>query len=141
MFVMIISMKEDALFYVGQKAFIKKGDEILVLGDPTEGLDFPGGKIQEGEEDLIEALKREVREETGLEIEAGAPFITWVNTFPAHHRLAGKKVYLVGYKCEYVSGEVTQSDEHDKFRWVTKDNFKEVDDGTTWFEVLKKYFN
>ncbi len=133
-------MKEDAQFYVGQKAFIQKGNEVLVLGDPHEGLDYPGGKIQEGETDLSESLKREVREETGLEIEVGAPFATWTNTFPAHHRLAGKQVYLVGYRCKYVSGEVKLSDEHDKFHWVTKENYKEVDDGTTYFDILNKYF-
>ncbi|MFO0718881.1 MAG: NUDIX domain-containing protein [Candidatus Paceibacterota bacterium] len=134
-------MKEDTLFYVGQKAFIKKGDEVLVLGDPKEGLDFPGGKIQEGEDDLIESLKREVREETQLEILVGEPFTTWINVFPPNHRLAGKKVYLVAYKCEYVSGEVCLSNEHDKFTWVNKENFEKVNDGTTFFEVLKKYFS
>jgi 8-oxo-dGTP diphosphatase len=133
-------MNEDQTFFVGQKAFIKKGDELLVLGDPNEGLDYPGGKIQEGETDLIESLKREVREETGLEISVGEPFATWMNTFPTHHRHGGKKVYLVGYKCEYVSGDVTLSNEHDKFSWVTKENYKEVDDGTSYFDILDIYF-
>ncbi len=133
-------MKEDTLFYVGQKAFIEKDNKVLVLGDPHEGLDYPGGKIQEGETDLIESLKREVREETGLEIEVGAPFVTWTSTFPSHHRLAGKQVYLVGYRCRYLSGEVKLSDEHDRFHWVTKGNYKEVDDGTAYFDILNKYF-
>ena len=39
-------MKKDALFCVGQKAFIDKNGEILILNDQIEGLDFPGGKIQ-----------------------------------------------------------------------------------------------
>lgn len=133
-------MRENALFYVGQKAFIEKDGEVLVLGDPIEGLDYPGGKIQEGEVDLIESLKREVREETGLEISVGEAFATWTNIFPSQHRLAGKRVFLVGYKCTYVSGEVTLSNEHDKFSWVTKDNFNTVNDGTSYFEILKKYF-
>ena len=59
-------MKDDALFCVDQKAFIEKDGKVLVLHDPIEGLDFPGGKIQEGEakdgnaSSLIRALKREV---------------------------------------------------------------------------------
>ncbi len=134
-------MAEDALFYVGQKAFINKDNEILIIGDPKEGLDYPGGKIQEDETDLSESLKREVREETGLEIKVGTPFATWSNIFPAHHRLAGKKVFLIGYKCEYVSGEVQLSHEHDKFQWVNKDNYKSVDDGTSYFDILDKYFS
>jgi 8-oxo-dGTP pyrophosphatase MutT (NUDIX family) len=133
-------MKEDATFFVGQKAFIKKGNEVLVLRDPIEGIDYPGGKIQEGETDLIESLKREVREETGLEIFVGEPFATWMNAFPKGHRLAGKTVFLIGYKCEYVSGDINLSHEHDKFYWVTKKNFKDVDDGTQYFDILEKYF-
>jgi 8-oxo-dGTP diphosphatase len=133
-------MKDDATFFVGQKAFIRKGDEVLVLNDPKEGLDFAGGKIQEGEDDLVASLQREVREETGLEIKVGSPFTTWVNVFPAHHRFAGKKVFLVGYKCEYVSGDITLSDEHNNFHWVNKDNFNEVTDGSVFFDALKKYF-
>ena len=59
-------MKKDALFCVVQKAFIEKEGKVLILFDPVEGLDFPGGKIQENEaktgeaESLIGALKREV---------------------------------------------------------------------------------
>ena len=133
-------MKEDALFCVGQKAFIEKDGQVLILNDPIEGLDFPGGKIQEDEIDFTEALKREVREETALEINVGDPFATWFNEFPQNHRNAGKKVYLIGFKCKYRSGEVVLSEEHDNYRWVNKENYHEVDDGTAYFKVLDKYF-
>ncbi len=133
-------MKEDALFYVVQKAFIDKDGEILTLNDPNEGLDYPGGKIQEDEIDLAGALKREVREEIGLEIEIGDPFTIWQEVFSQTHRYAGKKVYLVAFKCKYGSGEVVLSEEHDKFRWVNKDNYHEVDDKTSYFNLLDKYF-
>jgi len=139
-------MNEDALFYVGQKAFIEKDGKVLVLNDPVEGLDFPGGKIQEGEavdgdvSSLINSLKREVLEETGLEIEVLNPFAVWYHEFQKGHRNYGKVVYLVGFKCKYVSGEVKISDEHNKFEWVGPDNYKKVDDGSDYFDVLKKYF-
>ena len=140
-------MKKDALFCVGQKAFIEKDGQVLVLGDPTEGLDFPGGKIQEGEardgdaSSLIEPLKREVREETGLEIEVGNPFHVWYHEFPKTSRNYGKVVYLVAFKCKYVSGEVRLSEEHNKYQWVNKENYKEVDDGSDFFDVLEEYFS
>jgi 8-oxo-dGTP pyrophosphatase MutT (NUDIX family) len=121
----------EAQFYVVQKAFIRKGIELLILNDPAEGLDYPGGKIQIGETDLVESLKREVREETGLEISIGEPFATWSE--------AG--FFLVAYRCEYVSGEIKLSNEHNNFSWVNKDNFTKVDDGTSFFELLKKYFS
>lgn len=133
-------MAKDQLLYVGQKAFIDKGGEVLVLNDPQLGMDYPGGKVQEGETDFKETLRREVREETGLEIEVGDPFFQWYIEFEEGHRNAGKKVYLVGFRCKYVSGEVKLSDEHDKLKWVNKDNYKELDDGSDYFKALVKYF-
>lgn len=141
-------MKKDALFCVGQKAFIEKDGKVLVLNDPLEKLDFPGGKIQEGEakdgdsNSLIGALKREVKEETSLEIEVFEPFAVWYHKFSdKNHRNYGKEVYLIAFRCKYTSGETKLSDEHDKFKWVDKDNYKQVDDGSEYFDILKKYFN
>ncbi|MES3032080.1 MAG: NUDIX domain-containing protein [Patescibacteria group bacterium] len=140
-------MKKDALFCVGQKAFIEKNGKVLVLNDPLVGLDFPGGKIQEGEaqegdfNSLIDALKREVREETGLEIEVFEPFAVWYRKFlEKNHRNYGKEVYLVAFSCKYVSGEIKLSEEHNKFKWVDRSDYKELNDGSEYFNALEKYF-
>lgn len=127
--------------YVGQKAFIEKDGKILVLMDPKLGLDFPGGKIQENETDFTRALQREVREETSLEIEPGDAFCTWYYLFGPQHRNAGKKVYLVGFKCRYVSGGVTLSDEHNDYRWVDKNTYRSLADGSEYFKALEKYYS
>ena len=133
-------MKEDELFYIGQKAFIEKDGSILVLKNLNGGLAFPGGKIQIGELDLPEALRREVREETSLEIEIRELFVTWYNEFPEHHRNAGKKVFFVGYRCKYKSGDVTLSHEHNSYRWVNRNDYHEVDDKSKFFDALEQYF-
>src|SRR3989344_7561931 len=107
-------MANDALFWVGQKAFIEKDGEVLVLNS-VGGLDFPGGKIQEGEAQegnitsLLNSLKREVKEETDLEIEILNPFTVWYHKFPEEHRYYGGAVYIVAFKCKYVSGEIKLS--------------------------------
>lgn len=133
---------DDETFYIVQKALIKKGDEVLVLFDEVEGLDFPGGKIQVGDGlDPVAALKREVREETSLEITVGQPFTSWITAYPAGHERAGKKVFATAHSCEYISGDIVLSSEHTKFTWVTKNNFQKVNDGTTYFEALRKYFD
>ena len=134
-------MAEDWLLNVGQKAFIDKNGDVLVLYDPKLGLDFPGGKVQIGETNFAEALKREVREETSLEIEVGDPFTNWYIEFPKGHRNSGKQVYLVGFRCKYISGDIKLSDEHNKFEWVNRDSYKKFDDGSDYFKALRKYFS
>lgn len=133
-------MDNDLLIYIGQKAFIDKDGEVLILTDPKIGLDFPGGKVRKDEDDLKEALKREVREETGLEIEVGELFSSWMIEFPKDYRKQNK-VFLVGYKCKYISGKVKLSHEHTKYSWVNKNNYKKTKDGSNYFKALDKYFS
>lgn len=140
-------MADDALFCVGQKAFIEKDGKVLIIYDPMEGLDFPGGKIQEGEakngdtSSLVNSLKREVREEVDLEIEVFNPFTVWYHEFPKGHRNYPKKVYLIGFKCKYLSGELKLSDEHNKFEWIDESDYEKLNDGSDYFNALKQYFN
>lgn len=132
------NMAEDKLFYVGQKAFINKKGKVLVVMAEA-GLDFPGGKIQEDETDFEVSLKREVREETGLEISIGEPFSIW---YKVRHKgkHQGQTIFLVGYKCEYKNGAVKISDEHHSFEWVDRIGYKKLDDGGLYFKALEKYF-
>ena len=132
-------MTKDQLLFIGQKAFIVKDGEILVLTDPKFGVDLPGGKIKEEETDLIESLKREVREETELVIEVKEPFTTWMVEFFPDHRNQGK-VLLVGYKCKYVSGEIVLSDEHTEYKWVNKNSYHQLP-RNGHFKAIEKYFS
>lgn len=95
-------------------------------------IDFPGGRIEEHETDLAEALRREVREETSLEIDVGEPFVTGI--------ARGNTVFLVGYRCRYRSGDVILSEEHRSFRWVDRSDYGALDDGSIAFEMLRCYF-
>lgn len=113
-------MADNQLFYVGQKAFIRKGNELLLLVDPVYGLDLPGGRIQEGESNLTEALQREIEEEIGLEIEIGKPMVTWTWNL----KVENKPTFLIGHDCTYLSGEIKLSDEHSDYRWVTQETYR-----------------
>ena len=132
----------NQFFYVGQKAFIKndKG-QLLILNDPDRGLDLPGGRVQVSEFDLDEALKREVREETGLEIEVGKPFIRWCHTGTEGTKDAGKPFLLVGFHCKYISGSIRLSHEHDEFHWVDKLSYKQYKGDSGYMKVIDDYFN
>jgi len=133
-------MAEDKTFYVGQKAFIEREGKLLILIDPRMGVDLPGGKIQIGETDFDESLKREVREETALEIEIGKPFIRWYYEFKPSHRNFGKQVFLVGFKCRLISGDLILSSEHVRFEWVDKGTYEKFDDGGVHFSAIRNYF-
>ena len=88
---------------------------------PTRPLywDLPGGILEEGE-DKVEAIKREIKEETGLEVESISAIsegiwhegdYSWTTT-----------CYLAKLK----KTNVTLSYEHDEYKWVTKEEFKEL---------------
>lgn len=136
-------MAKDEFFLVGQKAFItnEKG-ELLILIDPDRGLDLPGGKIQVGEQDLDEALKREVREETNLEIEIGKPFTRWLRfgSLSGSPEYAGKPFFILGFLCNYIAGDIILSEEHIAYHWVTKDNYQEYEGEQVYLNAVKMFF-
>lgn len=133
-------MEEDQLFYVGQKAFIEKNGAVLILKNPKGKLDFPGGKIQVGETNFMDSLRREVKEETGLQIDIGEVFCAWHFALPPGHKNEGRLVYLTGLRCKYISGDVLTSNEHIHHEWVTAETYRKLSDGSGHFKALEKYF-
>jgi 8-oxo-dGTP pyrophosphatase MutT (NUDIX family) len=130
---------KEAILNVAQKAFIEKDEKVLVVWN-KHGIDFPGGRINEDEvkngepKNLAESLRREVSEETGLEIKILNPFATWFG-------LRGRsKTFVVGYICKWVAGEVKLSDEHHKYEWVSGSDFMKFSEDGEYFEALNKYF-
>jgi 8-oxo-dGTP pyrophosphatase MutT (NUDIX family) len=138
-------MAKDKLFHVGQKAVIEKDGQILILHNPQMGIDLPGGKIQEGETDFIESLKREVFEETGLTVTIHNPFHTgyFEHIKDKSYRNGGKKIFLVFFKATFTSGEIVLSEEHDNYQWIDKKSYKKLKQvsGGNVLQALKRYFN
>lgn len=113
-------------FVAAQKAVIREGDRYLILKRSTRcnvypgHWDFPGGRLEIGE-DVLEALKREVLEETGFKVRVVKPVFTFqevVNKRP---------VFYVVYSCEKISGDFKISDEHTEHRWATKEEILKLD--------------
>lgn len=78
----------------------------------------PGGKIEEGE-DRFQALKREVKEETGLKIEDSKDIVR-IELEDENHI----NCYVL-HSSEF-SGEIELSEEHEKFRWVKPEEFSKL---------------
>ncbi len=86
---------------------------VLLLLNERDEWDLPGGRPDPGE-DHRAALWREVREETGLEIEVGA--LVDEHLFEV---LPGRFVRILSFACELEGkSEVTISHEHLQMRWL-----------------------
>ena len=84
--------------------------KILLVNSPWRGWEYPGGLIEPGET-FEEALRREIREESGVEVE--------IERFVGICKNLEKDIVNIDFVCRYVSGELTTSDESTEVVWVT----------------------
>lgn len=104
-------------------AIIKKDNEIFATqrgyGDFKGGWEFPGGKIEAGE-NPEQALRREIKEELTVEIEVGELLHTVEFDYPTFH------LTMHCFVCALVSGEL-ELKEHQTAKWLTKEKLDSVE--------------
>ena len=72
--------------------------------------EFPGGKVEEGE-DPLDALTREIREELDAEVEVLGEILTVV------HEYDFARIELTTFQCE-LRGDRFTNKEHEEIRWI-----------------------
>lgn len=96
--------------------------DLLIQRRPEDGLlgglwEFPGGKREEGES-LQEACRREIDEETGVEVEVGDLF------HRLSHAYSHFKITMYAFRCEHRAGTPTGC-EGQPVRWVPVEELDE----------------
>ncbi|WP_150273879.1 NUDIX hydrolase [Paenibacillus tepidiphilus] len=97
--------------------------KILLVQTMRGGWVFPGGQVESGE-NLTDALVREIKEESGIDVTVSSLVGVYSNTC-VYKGIDGitdipTKVIL-DFTCKPTGGELTTSDETTDSRWVDKD--------------------
>jgi ADP-ribose pyrophosphatase YjhB (NUDIX family) len=102
---------------VGALLFEPGGEILLVKTHKWSGLyGVPGGKIEPGET-LEQALRREIREETALEIDAvRLAMVQDCILHPEFH--VPRHFILINFVARALGREVSLNDEAEEYRWV-----------------------
>ena len=99
----------------------------------AEKWEIPGGKVKKGEF-FDQALKREFIEETGLEINIDSLYNVIQNDYTACKTNEKVKSVQLIMKVSSTTDNVEISEEHDEYKWFTREELGELIDG----EMLSK---
>ena len=112
----------------GRLLLVKRGHE------PGAGLwSLPGGRVEPGETDT-EALVREMREETGLEVRAGRLLGTVQRPYGG-----GEVIDIRDYAATVIGGTLKAGDDAADIRWADREDFASLPLTEGLAEILTKW--
>jgi len=124
-------------------ALIFDGTKLLLVergNEPLKGYwSLPGGIVETGEK-LEEAVRREVREETGLEVEPFALFEVFERITPDAEGKTEYHFVLIDYLCRVVGGKLEAATDVSKAAWFSEQDLRgyRLTGGT--LEVIERAF-
>ncbi len=121
---------------VGAVVWNEKGEIVLIRrgNEPRRGeWSIPGGRVEWGET-ILEAISREVREETGLEVEIAGLIEVVDSLSRADDGGVARHYVLVDFAARAVAGELRAGDDASEARWVSHAELAEY---KLWSETLR----
>ena len=91
--------------------------QILLVNSPWRGWEYPGGLIEPGES-FEAALKREIVEESGVEIE--------ITGFVGICKNVARDIVNIDFTARYTGGELTTSEESTEVGWFAPEKALEM---------------
>jgi mutator protein MutT len=128
---------------VGVGAILFQGDRILMAQrgkEPLKGWwSLPGGALETGEA-LAEAVRREVREETGLEVEPQRVFEIFERIIRDEAGAPEYHYVLIDYVCRVTGGEPRAGDDVCAVEWMRLEELRglQITEGT--LAVIERAF-
>jgi ADP-ribose pyrophosphatase YjhB (NUDIX family) len=114
--------------FLGVGALIFEASNILLVErgkEPLKGYwSLPGGILETGEK-LEDAVRREVLEETGLEVEPMSIFDVFERIMPDEAGRAEYHYVLIDYLCRPVGGRLQAASDVSRAAWVAERNLCE----------------
>jgi len=114
--------RELQQFQVALKAFVVRGERLLMVreADGAKLWELPGGRIEVGEDRLLDVLSRELAEElgAGFAVDVIGPAAGWIRPPDPSRRTL--PVFLLGFECRHRGGEPVLSGEHVELAWATR---------------------
>lgn len=104
-------------------------NQVLLIRHVKRGWEIPQGRVEEGE-NLVEALRREVLEEAGVEIEPGPLAAVW-------SMLSPPAAVIFTFLGRYLSGELCSSDDSVEAGWFSQEQALEQVTGEVMHDRLK----
>jgi 8-oxo-dGTP diphosphatase len=126
----VFSINEESRRYpsrpfLGVGALIFEGGNLLLVErgkEPLKGYwSLPGGIVETGEK-LEEAIRREVREETGLEVEPLSIFEIFERIIPDAEGRPEYHYVLIDYLCRALGGRLAPASDVSNVAWVVEQN-------------------
>ncbi|RJQ32355.1 NUDIX hydrolase [Candidatus Parcubacteria bacterium] len=122
---------------IPQRALIENDGKFLLVQEFNGQWQLPGGRLNVGEK-LEDGLKREIKEELGIDIEVGIPLSSFVFTGKS-----GINHFTVIYQCDFPDKKqeiILDKNENMDYRWVAVEELNSMNTYTEHKEAILSFF-